>query len=106
MSMLPELNGLEVLRRIRAQQHTPLMLLIARETAEGRVVELKCGAEDYLSKPFAYAELLARTRALLRRRVQSSAISLPVADMEVDVIRQHVRRGNVRIELTAEELPC
>jgi two-component system copper resistance phosphate regulon response regulator CusR len=101
--MLPELDGLDVLKRIRAQKHTPVLLLTARDTVQDKVVGLESGADDYLSKPFAYAELLARIRALLRRPAQSSATVLSVSDMEVDLVRRRVRRGNVRIELTAQE---
>jgi two-component system copper resistance phosphate regulon response regulator CusR len=101
--MLPELDGLDVLKRIRAQKHTPILLLTARDTVQDKVVGLESGADDYLSKPFAYAELLARIRALLRRPAQSSATVLCVSDMELDLVRRRVRRGNVRIELTAQE---
>src|SRR5579863_5834377 len=65
--MLPELNGLELLKRLRARKHTPVLLLTARDTVEDTVAGLESGADDYLAKPFAYAELLARIRALLRR---------------------------------------
>ncbi|MBB5457047.1 two-component system copper resistance phosphate regulon response regulator CusR [Paraburkholderia sp. Cpub6] len=101
--MLPELDGLEVLKRIREKKHTPVLLLTARDTVQDKVVGLESGADDYLSKPFAYAELLARVRALLRRPAQSSVTVLCVSDMEVDLVRRRVRRGNVRIELTAQE---
>ncbi|TCK84295.1 heavy metal response regulator transcription factor [Paraburkholderia sp. BL9I2N2] len=101
--MLPELDGLEVLKRIREKKHTPILLLTARDTVQDKVVGLESGADDYLSKPFAYAELLARVRALLRRPAQSSVTVLCVSDMEIDLVRRRVRRGNVRIELTAQE---
>ncbi|TCG07465.1 DNA-binding response regulator [Paraburkholderia steynii] len=101
--MLPELDGLEVLTRIREKKHTPVLLLTARDTVQDKVVGLESGADDYLSKPFAYAELLARVRALLRRPAQSSVTVLCVSDMEIDLVRRRVRRGNVRIELTAQE---
>ncbi|MGF6967197.1 two-component system copper resistance phosphate regulon response regulator CusR [Paraburkholderia sp. WC7.3g] len=101
--MLPELDGLEVLKRIREKKHTPVQLLTARDTVQDKVVGLESGADDYLSKPFAYAELLARVRALLRRPAQSSVTVLCVSDMEIDLVRRRVRRGNVRIELTAQE---
>ncbi|MGF6605234.1 heavy metal response regulator transcription factor [Paraburkholderia tuberum] len=101
--MLPELDGLEVLKRIREKKHTPVLLLTARDTVQDKVVGLESGADDYLSKPFAYAELLARVRALLRRPAQSSVTVLCVSDMEIDLVRRRVRRGNVRIELTAQE---
>ncbi|MBC8745570.1 MULTISPECIES: heavy metal response regulator transcription factor [Paraburkholderia] len=101
--MLPELDGLEVLKRLREKKHTPVLLLTARDTVQDKVVGLESGADDYLSKPFAYAELLARVRALLRRPAQSSVTVLCVSDMEIDLVRRRVRRGNVRIELTAQE---
>ncbi|APA88664.1 heavy metal response regulator transcription factor [Paraburkholderia sprentiae WSM5005] len=101
--MLPELDGLEVLKRIREKKHTPVLLLTARDTVQDKVVGLESGADDYLSKPFAYAELLARVRALLRRPAQSSVTVLCVSDMELDLVRRRVRRGNVRIDLTAQE---
>ncbi|CAD6557375.1 Transcriptional activator protein CzcR [Paraburkholderia kirstenboschensis] len=101
--MLPKLNGLEVLKRIREKKHTPILLLTARDTVQDKVVGLESGADDYLSKPFAYVELLARVRALLRRPAQSSVTVLCVSDMEIDLVRRRVRRGNVRIELTAQE---
>jgi two-component system, OmpR family, copper resistance phosphate regulon response regulator CusR len=101
--MLPEINGLEVLKRLRAQKSTPVLLLTARDTVEDKVAGLEAGADDYLSKPFAYAELLARIRALLRRPAQSIDPVLSIGDMEIDVIRRRVRRGNVRIDLTAQE---
>jgi two-component system, OmpR family, copper resistance phosphate regulon response regulator CusR len=101
--MLPEIDGLEVLRRLRAQKSTPVLLLTARDTVEDKVAGLESGADDYLSKPFAYAELLARVRALLRRPAQAIDPVLSVGDMEIDVIRRRVRRSNVRIDLTAQE---
>jgi two-component system, OmpR family, copper resistance phosphate regulon response regulator CusR len=101
--MLPEIDGLEVLRRLRAQKSTPVLMLTARDTVEDKVAGLESGADDYLSKPFAYAELLARIRALLRRPAQAIDPVLSVGDMEIDVIRRRVRRGNVRIDLTAQE---
>ncbi|MEA3121498.1 MAG: two-component system, OmpR family, copper resistance phosphate regulon response regulator CusR [Paraburkholderia sp.] len=101
--MLPEIDGLEVLRGLRAQKSTPVLLLTARDTVEDKVAGLESGADDYLSKPFAYAEFLARIRALLRRPAQAVDPVLSIDDMEIDVIRRRVRRGNVRIDLTAQE---
>jgi two-component system, OmpR family, copper resistance phosphate regulon response regulator CusR len=101
--MLPEIDGLEVLTRLRAQKRTPVLLLTARDSVEDKVSGLEAGADDYLSKPFAYAEFLARIRALLRRPVQSVDAMLSVGDMEIDVLRRRVRRADVRIELTAQE---
>ena len=101
--MLPELDGLEVLKRLRAQKRTPVLLLTARDSVDDKVAGLESGADDYLSKPFAYAEFLARIRALLRRPAQSVDLVLTIGDMEIDLLRRRVRRGNARIELTAQE---
>jgi two-component system copper resistance phosphate regulon response regulator CusR len=101
--MLPELDGLQVLKRLREQKRTPVLLLTARDSVEDKVSGLESGADDYLSKPFAYAEFLARIRALSRRPSQSIDSVLCVGDMEIDLLRRRVRRANVRIELTAQE---
>jgi two-component system, OmpR family, copper resistance phosphate regulon response regulator CusR len=101
--MLPELNGFEVLRRLRAQKQTPVLLLTARDTVEDKVKGLELGADDYLSKPFAYAEFLARIRSLLRRAPRGVRDVLVIADLEVDLIKRRVRRGDARIDLTAQE---
>lgn len=101
--MLPELNGFEVLRRLRAQKQTPVLLLTARDTVEDKVKGLELGADDYLSKPFAYAEFLARIRSLLRRAPRGVRDVLVIADLEVDLIKRRVRRGDTRIDLTAQE---
>jgi two-component system copper resistance phosphate regulon response regulator CusR len=101
--MLPGLDGFEVLRRLRAQKRTPVLLLTARDAVEDKVAGLESGADDYLAKPFVYSEFLARIRAVLRRPSQSVDPVLRVGDMEIDLIRRRVRRGNVRIDLTAQE---
>ncbi|WP_429579711.1 heavy metal response regulator transcription factor [Paraburkholderia youngii] len=101
--MLPELDGLQVLKRLREHKRTPVLLLTARDTVEDKVVGLESGADDYLPKPFAYAEFLARIRALLRRPVQSVDTVLSLGDLEIDLIRRRVRRADVRIDLTAQE---
>ncbi|RDK04637.1 heavy metal response regulator transcription factor [Paraburkholderia lacunae] len=101
--MLPELNGFEVLRRLRAQKQTPVLLLTARDTVEDKVEGLELGADDYLSKPFAYAEFLARIRSLLRRAPRGVRDVLVIADLEVDLIKRRVHRGGTRIDLTAQE---
>ncbi|AUT70718.1 MULTISPECIES: heavy metal response regulator transcription factor [Paraburkholderia] len=101
--MLPELGGFEVLKRLRAQKQTPVLLLTARDTVEDKVEGLELGADDYLSKPFAYAEFLARIRSLLRRAPRGVRDVLVIADLEVDLIKRRVRRGDTRIDLTAQE---
>ncbi|SKC88725.1 heavy metal response regulator transcription factor [Paraburkholderia hospita] len=101
--MLPELGGFEVLKRLRAQKQTPVLLLTARDTVEDKVEGLELGADDYLSKPFAYAEFLARIRSLLRRAPRGVRDALVIADLEVDLIKRRVRRGDTRIDLTAQE---
>ena len=102
--MLPELNGTELLRRIRLRDHrVPILMLTARDAVSDKVEHLEAGADDYLTKPFAFAELLARIKALLRRRSVDRPNVLRVADLEVDRLSQQVRRASRRIELTAKE---
>ncbi len=101
--MLPELSGFEVLRRLRAQKQTPVLLLTARDAVEDKVEGFELGADDYLAKPFAYAEFLARVRSLLRRSPRVARDRLTIADLEVDLIRRRVQRGATRIDLTAQE---
>ncbi|BDD94252.1 DNA-binding response regulator [Pandoraea sp. NE5] len=101
--MLPELDGFEVLKRLRMQKPTPVLLLTARDTVDDKVTGLELGADDYLSKPFAYAEFLARIRSLLRRAPRSVRDTLLIADLEIDLIKRRVRRGQFRVELTAQE---
>lgn len=102
--MLPRLDGLTVCRRLRAAGNTaPILLLTARSTVEDRVTGLDMGADDYLTKPFAFAELLARVRALIRRKGQDQAPRLVVADLEVDPIAHRVWRGGLEISLTNKE---
>jgi two-component system copper resistance phosphate regulon response regulator CusR len=101
--MLPELDGLAVLKRLRMEKQTPVLLLTARDTVEDKVAGLELGADDYLSKPFAYAEFLARIRSLLRRAPRTVREVLSVGDLEIDLIRRKSRRGAARIDLTAQE---
>lgn len=102
--MLPRLDGLTVCRRLRAAGNTaPFLLLTARSTVEDRVTGLDMGADEYLTKPFAFAELLARVRALIRRKGQDQAPRLVVADLEVDPIAHRVWRGGLEISLTNKE---
>jgi two-component system copper resistance phosphate regulon response regulator CusR len=101
--MLPQLDGFEVLRRLREKKSTPVLLLTARDTVEDKVKGLELGADDYLAKPFAYAEFLARIRSLLRRSPRGARDIIQIADMEVELIKRRVRRGSTRIDLTAQE---
>jgi two-component system copper resistance phosphate regulon response regulator CusR len=102
--MLPGIDGWQVLRDIRAAgHHMPVLFLTARDQVEDRVKGLESGADDYLLKPFAFAELLARVRTLLRRGKAVEAERLHAADMDIDLLRRRVTRGGRRIDLTAKE---
>ncbi|HEY1872774.1 MAG TPA: response regulator transcription factor [Steroidobacteraceae bacterium] len=102
--MLPRLPGEEVLRRIRrTNQRVPILVLTARGTTEDKVHNFEAGADDYLTKPFAFAELIMRVKALLRRGPITRSSVLRVADLEVDRFTQQVRRAGRRIELTPKE---
>jgi two-component system, OmpR family, response regulator MprA len=103
--MLPGLDGLEVCRRLRAAGSTPILMLTAKDAVADRVQGLDAGADDYLVKPFAFDELLARLRALLRRAKPSGEVgeTLKFADLVLDTGAREVRRGNRKIELTAKE---
>jgi DNA-binding response OmpR family regulator len=104
--MLPERSGVQVVRGLRAADiHTPVLMLTARGQVEDRVEGLDAGADDYLPKPFALPELLARVRALTRRQGDGSSAgsAIRVGDVTLDPVRHVVRRGNERVELTAKE---
>ncbi|WNM59945.1 response regulator transcription factor [Candidatus Nitrospira allomarina] len=102
--MLPKMNGIDVCRRLRAKRHaTPILLLTAREAIEDRVTGLDTGADDYLTKPFAFAELLARLRALLRRGSGLPTPRLTIADLELDPVTHRVSRAGQTIILTNKE---
>ncbi len=102
--MLPSLGGTEVLRRIRTKnQKVPILILTARDATEEKVRNFEAGADDYLTKPFAFAELLVRVKALLRRGPVTRSSVLRVGDLEVDRLSQQVKRAGRRIELTAKE---
>jgi two-component system copper resistance phosphate regulon response regulator CusR len=102
--MLPGRDGLQVLRTLRSRGvETPVLMLTARDALEDRVVGLDSGADDYLVKPFAFAEVLARMRALLRRGRATEAVRLGVGDLEMDLVGRKVTRSGRRIELTVRE---
>jgi two-component system, OmpR family, copper resistance phosphate regulon response regulator CusR len=102
--MLPKLPGQELLRRIRRRnQQVPILILTARDATQEKVSNFEAGADDYLTKPFAFAELVMRVKALLRRGPMTRSSVLRVADLEVDRLTQQVRRAGKRIELTAKE---
>ena len=102
--MLPELSGSDVLRRLRrSNAQVPVLILTARDSVEDKVGHFEAGADDYLKKPFAFAELLVRAKALLRRGPVTRASILHVGDLELDRLSQQVKRAGRRIELTSKE---
>ena len=102
--MLPGFSGTELLKRIRRKnQQVPVLILTARDATEEKVANFEAGADDYLTKPFAFAELIMRVKALLRRGPVTRASVLRVADLEVDRLSQQVKRAGRRIELTPKE---
>ncbi len=100
---LPRMDGVEVCRRLRAEGDVPILMLTARSETEDRVSGLDSGADDYLVKPFERQELLARIRALLRRRPPRGAASLDVGDLTLNPDTREVRRGERELELTNRE---
>jgi DNA-binding response OmpR family regulator len=102
--MLPGRDGIEVLRTLRARgAKTPVLLLTARDAVDDRVLGLNAGADDYLIKPFAFAELLARIRALLRRLDSTNPLRQQIGDLTLDVQTRRVMRGSREIALTQRE---
>ncbi len=102
--MIPKLNGLEVLKRVRAKRNNvPILVLTARDSVEDKVKGLDAGCDDYLTKPFAFAELLARIRALLRREKAEKEPVLRIADLRLSLVTHKVTRGEKEIELTSRE---
>lgn len=103
--MMPGLDGWEVLQKVRASgKDVPVLFLTARDRVEDRVKGLELGADDYLIKPFAFSELLARVRTLLRRGSSApSQTFMKLADLEVDLLKRRAIRGGKRIDLTAKE---
>jgi DNA-binding response OmpR family regulator len=101
---LPGRDGLEILKAMRERgMKTPVLILTARDTLQDRVIGLDSGADDYLIKPFAFAELLARIRALVRRGRAADTPRLAAADLEVDLITRKVTRAGKAVELTVRE---
>lgn len=102
--MLPRLDGMEIIRRLRDRRiKTVVLMLTARDTLTDKVKGLDAGADDYLTKPFALAELLARVRALLRRESQEKSNILQVEDLVMDTLTHRVYRGDREISLTSKE---
>ena len=102
--MLPNLNGTEILSRVRRRNHeVPILILTARVATGDKVQNFEAGADDYLTKPFAFAEFLVRVKALLRRGPVNRSSVLRVSDLEVDRQLQQVKRAGKKIELTAKE---
>ncbi|WP_043482252.1 heavy metal response regulator transcription factor [Janthinobacterium sp. HH01] len=101
--MLPQMDGWAVLARLRERKQTPVLFLTARDDVADRVKGLELGADDYLVKPFAFAELLARIKTLMRRGPVREMELIRVADLEIDVLRRRVTRQGDRIDLTAKE---
>ena len=106
-SMLPGIDGLSLLTALRRSKQTPVLMLTARVRVEDRVLGLQSGADDYLVKPFAFSELVARIQVLLRRthpgRDQAAVSLLTLADLEVDLLRRKVSRAGQRLDLSAKE---
>jgi DNA-binding response OmpR family regulator len=101
---LPERDGIQVLAKLRERGvETPVLVLTARDALEDRVLGLNTGADDYLVKPFAFAEVEARIRALVRRGRTAEALHFSVADLELDLVTRNVTRGGTPVELTVRE---
>jgi len=102
--MLPKVSGLEILKMIKKRNPlTPVLLLTAKDSVVDKVAGLDAGADDYLVKPFAFDELLARVRALMRRQTDVEGSSLSIADLTIDLLARKVQRGSKEITLTVKE---
>lgn len=102
--MLPDKDGIAICKELRGNKiNTPVLMLTARNAVHDRIAGLNVGADDYLSKPFALDELVARVHALLRRERTQKSTRLRVADLEMDILAREVRRGSKKIPLTAKE---
>jgi len=99
--MLPGMDGLEILKRVRSQgREASVLILTAKDTVQDRVTGLDLGADGYLVKPFAFEELLARIRALLRRSYQEKSPCVEIADLRIDLTTRRVWRGLEEVQLT------
>lgn len=102
--MLPHISGTDILRQIRLTNSTvPVLILTARDSVKDKVKNFEAGADDYLTKPFAFEELLVRIKALLRRGAVNRSNTLTIADLELDRLSQQVKRAGQKIELTSKE---
>ncbi len=102
--MLPKMDGLSLCKELRADDNqTPILMLTAKDTVKDKVKGLDSGADDYLAKPFAFEELLARVRVLLRHKDKNVPTQLKVRDMHIDLLTHQVTRGSQQIELTVKE---
>ncbi len=102
--MMPKMDGVDVCRQLRAEEnHTPILMLTAKAELDDKVVGLNSGADDYLVKPFAFKELLARIKALIRRPKDSIGAVLTAADLELDTITYNVKRSGKTIDLSKTE---
>ena len=102
--MLPGKNGISVCQNLRQKKiDTPILMLTAKDSVKDKITGLDSGADDYLTKPFAFEEFLARVRVLLRRKIKNLSTKLKVADLQLDQVSHKVTRGNKNIELTSTE---
>ncbi|MGY8524720.1 heavy metal response regulator transcription factor [Paracidovorax citrulli] len=101
--MLPGLDGWQVLRELRRESDTPVLFLTARDELADRLKGLELGADDYLTKPFAFAELVARIRTILRRGPMRESEVIEVADLQIDTVRRRATRAGQKLELTSKE---
>lgn len=102
--MMPKMDGWTVIKKIRDNGcQTPVLFLTAKDQVDDRVKGLELGADDYLIKPFAFSELIARIRTLLRRSQPISTETIKIADLEIDLVKHRATRGDIRLNLTAKE---
>jgi len=102
--MLPEIDGIQICKILREKgNHIPVLMLTAKDKTKDKVAGLNAGADDYLVKPFAFEELLARVRALLRRPTNTIEKTIKIADLSLDTINYETKRGNKKLKLTSKE---